>query len=250
MFERPHTFDAYFLPGPAEGLDLDTGLRLGLRWLLDQPGRPLIVLNKKSMVSNNRLLATTAKAAAIPVVALPQLYDHSWSGGAVLAPWVNEKTLLGIDEDLHAATAVCVIGHSTGSHSAWLTGHGARDLRSPGTEPARPQLDPVVRVAMQEAGRMINHGNALVTADDKAYVVRTLQELVRSGHRYDVDSLVGWAMSAGWDAGEIPQLREYATRVLDKRTFRLGDAWGPQKGAAKEWERLAAEQGAHGGGDG
>lgn len=241
MFERQQHFDAYFLPGPEEDLDVDTGIKLGLRWLLDQPGQPLIVLNKKIVLRNNKVLSTIVDQARIPVVAPPHVHQPSWSSGAVLAPWASERTLLAIDDDLgHQATAVCAIGWAAGSLSPWIAGHGARDLRTPHTAPAQPSLDPVVVLAMEEASALINHNNALVTDAEKAYMVRTLQELARSGHRFDVDDLVAWAMANGFDPREIPRLRDYATRVLAGRSFQLRDTWGPKKGQARDWERKVA----------
>lgn len=55
MFERTYPYDAYFLPGPRE-LDPDEALNVGLRWLLAQPGEPLVVLSRKGNLSNNQIL--------------------------------------------------------------------------------------------------------------------------------------------------------------------------------------------------
>jgi hypothetical protein len=241
MFERTPSYDAYFLPGP-EDLSTDEALKLGLTWLLNQPGEPLIVLARKGNVSNNRLLEATVKKCRIKYTAPPRVYDSSWAGGAILVPWAGEKTLLAIDEDLaHKAKAVCVIGWARGTHDTWIAGHGARDLRDPTTPLAAPALHPVVAIAMKHAGDSINHNNGLVTDAEKAMVVLTLKELVRGGYTYDVDQLIAWAIANGWHPAEIPQLRDYATKVLEQRSFRLRDAWGPTKGAVKEWEKEAAE---------
>jgi hypothetical protein len=240
MFERTVSYDAFFLPGPND-LDTDEALTLGLRWLLAQSGEPLIVLSRKANISNNPVLQQTVNRYKIKYTAPPRVWDASWSGGAILVPWAGERALLDVDEYLaRQASAVCVIGWSDGAHDAWIAGHAARDLRNP-TEPlATPQLDPVVLVAMTQAGHAINHNNALVTDDEKAMVVLTLKELVRGGYTYDVDQLVAWATSQGWYPAEIPRLRDYATKVLEGRSFRLRGGWGPGKGAVKEWEAEAA----------
>jgi hypothetical protein len=243
MFERnTDKYDAYFLPGPA-GLPTDEALHLGLRWLLSQPGEPLIVLARKGNVSNNPLLEATVKKHRIKYTAPPKVYEHHWTGGSILVPWAGEKALLQIDDYLaDQADAVCVIGWAEGSHDTWIAGHNARDLRDPDRPLAAPDIDPVVAVAMTHASDSINHANALVTDAEKAMVVLTLKELVRGGYTYDVDQLAAWAISQGWYPAEIPRLREYATKVLEGRSFRLHDPYGPRKGAVKEWEAEAARQ--------
>lgn len=238
MFEKPPNYDAYYLPGPMEGLAVDDGLKLGLRWLIHQPGSPLVVLSAKKVAGNNPLLAAAIKQYRIPVAAPPRMNDLGWRGGSILAPWANERALLAIDSDLRSVAAVCVIGWSEGQHRTWIDGHRARDLRAPDEVPAAAvMLDPVVELAMQEATNSINHNNALVTYAEKAYVVRTLQELVKGGYRYDTEQLVAWVTANGWYPAEIPRLREYANGVLAGKRFVLKDTWGPGRGAAKQWER-------------
>jgi hypothetical protein len=240
MFERTVSYDAYFLPAD---LDPDEALRLGFNWLLAQPGEPLVVLSRKGNVSNNSLLQQTVSRHRLKVTAPPRIYEPRWDGGSILVVWAGERALLDLDEYLATkANSVCVIGWTEGAHDTWIAGHGARDLRDPGTPVAAPAIDPVVAIAMKHAGRSINHNNALVTDDEKALVVMTLQELVRAGYTYDVDQLAAWAISDGWYPAEIPRLREYANKVLEGRSFRLRDAWGPKKGAVKEWEAEAASQ--------
>jgi hypothetical protein len=77
---------------------------------------------------------------------------------------------------------------------------------------------------------------------DKAYAVRTLQELVFGGHRYEVDALCAWALANGFTQSEVEHLPDYATRALEGRSFRLRESVGPRPGACARWE-----QEAHGG---
>lgn len=240
MFERTVDYKAFFLPGPS-GMPTDEALLLGLRWLLGQPGEPLIVLARKGNVTNNRLLAETVRKYDIRYTAPPRVSEPQWTGGSILVPWAGEKALLDIDEFLaDRSAAVCVIGWAEGSHDSWIAGHGARDLRDPQRQLAVPEIDPVVAVAMTHAGSAINHNNALVTDAEKSMVVRTLQVLTRGGYVYDVDQLAAWAISQGWYPAEIPRLRDYATKVLEGRSFRLRDTWGPSKGALEQWKAEAA----------
>jgi len=102
--------------------------------------------------------------------------------------------------------------------------------------------DPVVRIALDRASAAINHNNALVQAEDKAYVVLTLQELVRGGHRFDLNEIVTYTMSIRWTGDEIKRLRDYGQRVLDGRRFHLQSAYGPRQGACAEWEEVVGQQ--------
>jgi hypothetical protein len=145
-----------------------------------------------------------------------------------------------IDDWLARKTeGVCTIGWIPGAHDRWIAARGAVDLRD-GRPLGRPveQIisDPVVRVAIDEAERFVNHNNALVQYEDKAYLIRTLQELVRGGHRFDLDEVAAYAMATGWTAAEVARIREYGSRVLEGRSFRLRDRSGPSRGACKRWE--------------
>lgn len=89
---------------------------------------------------------------------------------------------------------------------------------------------------MLELSAAVNHNNALIQAYEKAYAVRTLQELHRAGHRYNVDDLCAWALANGFTDREVVNLRDYATRVLAGRGFRLSETVGPRTGDVRRWE--------------
>lgn len=205
MFERTtNKYDAYFLPGPA-GMPTDESLTVGLRWLLSQAGEPLIVLGRKGNVSNNRLLEAAVKITASST---PHHLASTNQGGT--------------------ADPFSCRGRAKGLCSRSTT--------------TSPTIDPAVAVAMKHASQSINHNNGLVTDAEKAIVVLTLKELVRGGYTYDndVDQFAAWAIADGWYLNEIPRLREYATKALEGRSFRLRHPWGPRKGAVKQWEGEAA----------
>ncbi len=69
----------------------------------------------------------------------------------------------------------------------------------------------------------------------------TLQELVRGGHRFDVDEVVACAMSVGWTGDEVMRVRDFAQRILDGRRFYLKSAYGPRPGACADWEEAARQ---------
>lgn len=154
MFEKTGSYDAWFLPGP-DGMPPDEAMATGLRWLLDQPGSPLVASHAKKMLGNNPVLRQAAGSGRFEVVAPPRMWVPGWSGGAVLAPWASRRFLDGIDDDLAGqVSAVCVIGWVEGQHEEWKAARRARDLRDPGSAPAAgPALDPVVVAAMTEVSR-------------------------------------------------------------------------------------------------
>jgi hypothetical protein len=238
-------YTAFFI---SPDFDPDRAIMLGIEWLLEQPGEPLVLLHARKMVDNNRTLAGAVRARHLRCEA-PQTMRRSghWAGGGVLAPWASADVLRCIDGDLaQRAVAVCVIGWRPDDpeHAAWIAARKATDLisgRMLGRAPEMIVGDPVIRIALDQAERWVNHNNALVQAEDKAYLVRTLQELVRGGHVFDLDQMAAYAMATGWTGEEVKRIREYGQRVLDGRGVRLASSIGPQPGACARWEAEAAQ---------
>ena len=241
---RSHAYAAFFIPAD---VNRDRAIEIGISWLAEQPGEPLILLHAKKMLDNNRLLGQLAQQHRIRYEA-PQTIRRSspWSGGAILAPWASGDVIRCIDDDLaYHVSAVCIIGWRPDdrNHAAWVAARNALDLASGDALGPRSELiisDPVVRIALDHAESFVNHNNALVQAEDKAYLVRTLQELVRCGHRFDVEEVATYAMATGWSGEEVKRIRDYGRRVLDGRSFRLASTIGPNRGDCNHWESEAA----------
>jgi len=68
--------------------------------------------------------------------------------------------------------------------------------------------DAVVRITLDHAEHFVNHNNSLVQAEDRAYLVLTLQELVRGGHRFDLNEVATYAMATGSTGAEVARIRE------------------------------------------
>jgi hypothetical protein len=240
MSEQP--FDAFFVPPE---VDADRGVALGLKWLVEQPGERLILLHAKKMIDNNRLLGRAARQYGLRYEAPNTVWNSGWRGGPILAPWASDTVIRCIEDELaHTATAVCIIGwrEDDPKHQGWIAARDAIDLDSGASLGKRPEelvADPVVRLAFEEAERFVNHNNQLVQAEDKAYVVRTMQELVRGGHRLDLDEIAAFALATGWSAQEVKRIREYGQQILDGRSFRLRSSVGPGPGACRRWEAEA-----------
>lgn len=242
----PPQYEAFFVPSE---VDPDEAIALGVKWLREQPGEPLILLHAKLMIENNSLLEFAAQGYGLPYEAPRTIGRARWAGGSILAPWASDDVLRCIDDRLAFKTsAVCVVGwrEDDPNHVAWIAARAALDLRD-GHSLGKPVdeivSDPVVRVALDHAERFVNHNNALVQAEDKAYLVRTLQELVRSGHFFDIEEIAAYAMATGWTGREVERIREYGGRVLRGQGFRLRSSIGPKPGSSRHWEAEAAEGG-------
>lgn len=237
MFESKPEFSVVYVPW--DRVDPDDAVRTGAGWLRGQPGDPLVLMAAKTAYTNNSLLPRLTGGV---LVEQPQTaWKAGWDGGPVLAPWPNERVLACLSDDLASkVTAVCVIEWANKEFvSAWLTAHHAINLITGQSPESQPLLSPVVEVAMKHLSNAVNHNNGLVQYYEKAYAVRTLQELVRGGYRYDVDNLCAWALANGFTESEVKRLRDYGGRALEGRSFQLHEQVGPRKGEITQWEQEA-----------
>jgi hypothetical protein len=242
MFETPPEYPAFYVPAEH---DRDDAIRLGVKWLLSaQGGPPLVLFHAKKMVSNNRLLEAAITQYRIPYTAPVALWRDGWRGGPVLAPWAPTKVLTTLDDEMSdRLTGVCVLGWTPGAHDTWIRAHHAVDLTSGVQATAATIRDPVVLVAMEHAGRAVNHNNVLVQTEDRAYMILTLRELVRAGHRFDVEEIAAWALAQGWPGREVDELRDLAAKVLRGHRFQVNSQYGPMRGSAARWADEASERG-------
>jgi hypothetical protein len=242
---RSPSYEAFFVPPE---VDSDRAIALALKWLVDQPGEPVVLFHAKKMVDNNRLLGRAIHQYGLRYEAPRTIWNSGWDGGAILAPWASDAVIRCIDDDLGGlARAVCIIGWIPGDpkHVAWVRARNALDLTSGeslGKHPEAIIKDPVVRLALDYAEGFVNHNNALVQDEDKAYLVRTLEELVRGGHVFDLDELAAYAMATGWTGEEVKRIKEYGRRILDGGSFRFRTSIGPKPGACKQWEAEIEEE--------
>jgi hypothetical protein len=242
LFERKADLSVVYAPW--DGLDPDDAVRLAARWLAQQPGQKLVLLHAKKMYTNNSLLPRLTNGAFVEKP--DSVWRSGWRGGSVLAPWPSEEVLGALSDRLaRMITSVCVIEWGEDpAVQAWLEAYQAMNLMTGRVAVGDPshQLSPVVRVAMEHLSSAVNHNNALVQSFEKSYAVRTLQELHRAGHTFDVDDLCAWALANGFTQSEVKNLRDYGMRVQQGRGFRLRDSVGPSRGAAGRWEAEAATE--------
>lgn len=155
--------------------------------------------------------------------------EAGWRGGSVLAPWPSERVLSEISSTLaRSITAVCVVEWGEQPfQSAWLEEHGAVSLltgepRSQGTQ----LLDPVVRFALLELSDAVNHNNALISAYEKSYAVRTLQQLVSAGYRFEVKTSAPLHSPLGSPWKKANACGSTRRRFLMAGPFAYGRRWG------------------------
>lgn len=243
MFERKLDLDVVFTP--ATGVDADAAVAAATAWLRSQPGEPLVLMPAKKSYQNNPTLAHGT--AGMAMEAPDTVWRSGWRGGPVLAPWPSERVLGALSDQLASQiTKICVIEWSEhGYRRSWLEANHAVNLFTGEVLEAGTSslLDPVVRVAMEELSRRVNHNNALISGYEKSLAVRYLQALHRAGYQLVPDDLCAWALASGFTEAEVRNLRDYSSRVKAGRTFRLPETAGPGSGAIAEWERAARSAG-------
>src|SRR5256885_5777419 len=95
---RSRGYSAFYIPTAVEP---DRAIALGIDWLLEQPGEPVILLHAKKMIDNNRVLARMTHQYRIRHEAPQTIWkSRHWSGGAILAPWASADVIRSIDDDL------------------------------------------------------------------------------------------------------------------------------------------------------
>lgn len=73
------------------GQGIDQALRLGVAWLRQQPGDPLVLVHAKQVYENNPLLPRLT--ARVKVAKPITVASSGWRGGPVPAPWPSKKVL-------------------------------------------------------------------------------------------------------------------------------------------------------------
>src|SRR5260370_31873135 len=120
MMRRSHAYAAFFIP---IDVDPDRAIEIGVSWLTEQPGEPLILLHAKKMIDNNRLLGRLAHQHGIRYEAPQTIRTSSpWSGGAILAALASPDVIPCIDHDLAYRLSAVFLHRSPlnrTKHPAW-----------------------------------------------------------------------------------------------------------------------------------
>jgi len=161
-----------------------------------------------------------------------------WTGGPLLAAWLDPHSLAEISED-RRVTALCVVAHSDEDVAAWVASVQPEQLTfgyKPGVH--FKQLDPVVVRGLETlagAGKMMSLSGSLDQRDGKR-VLRTLHE---GGYDLDPEALYAWALAAGWKSRGAQRLEKMGTSI--KAGIRLQVSKESMAGGEERLERWRRE---------
>lgn len=221
------------------GKGIDEMITYGAAWLHEQSGDKLVLLAAKMIYQRNPLLPRLTVGAK--VAAPSTLSRLAWRGGPVFAPWPDEKVLSVISDQLgERVTAVCLLPWGEDPYAqAWLAAHQAVNLINGQTQTPRDDLlSPVVTVAMEGLSSVSRH-NGL----DRDRAIGMLLALASAGYRFEVNALVAWALAHGFTGSAAQDLRDYATKSLAGRQFRIREFGGWRADIVAVWEQKARERG-------
>lgn len=243
MFEKHHSYPtAYVLD------DHDDARKLAARWVIEQAqqvgGQPLVYSPTKRNVEYDPLLQALVREFPLETWQ-SQAWRSGWRGGPVLALWPDQKHL-GLIAEKHHVTALCVVASSLEEVRGWAVASGAVSLKPATTpEPAPLAIDPVVRVALRDLGRRMNHSNQLHGSMDHADAISWFRTLAKAGYPIDPEALHAYALLDGWPGGGADRLKELATKVAAGKALQgwNTDRWGG-KAAIERWREEAKQDGA------
>jgi hypothetical protein len=205
MFAQTINYPVFYIPREVGYPQSD---EFGLGWLEDQPGPRSILVLATGNVSSGTVLGRRPKTVQLVTV---RTHARSFAGGAVLAPHPRQEVILTLVDEMAAqVTALCVIEGDSEFCQAWLTDVAARDVEDDALHVQASPIDPVALYALQRMSEVVNHGNGLVTDDEKGIAIGTLEELRRGGLLPTSVRLAAWAAANGFTKGEVRSLVGYA----------------------------------------
>jgi hypothetical protein len=210
---------------------------------MKQPGRPAVFVAQKSIYANHSRLPKILPG--VEVLTERNRYSQHWGGGSLLVCWPTEGMLAMLSDDFaDRFTAACVLEWGEDQFvRAWLRANHATDLTTGRPMPeGGAGLPTVVRLAMENLNRMVNHSNGLAGNYDKGLAIQTLTALVNRGHYYDVNTLCAWALANGFTATEVERLRDLATKAQAGHRFRMPRSAPLRTDIVEQWEAEAQGQ--------
>lgn len=224
MFERERDYPTAFIRDIAPDAHA-----VAVRWVEDQAkvvgGMPLLYAPGRRNYGDNPLLSAFAKRYASRT--WKSGWDAKWSSGPVLAAWPDQKHL-GEIADSGGVRALCVLAWKDSDVAPWVAASGAINLEPSAEVVTVPELDPVVKCALQDLGHRVNHANCLAGSMDQADAKTWFRVLKQAGLATDPDALYAQALADGWPSRGAERLREMATKVAAGSSLR---GWNDQRWA-------------------
>ena len=210
-------------------------------WLSTRPLAAIALVEESAGDRDARDVAHLGGDRQLRTVRSLPTYTHHRGPIIVVRP--TRATLAAITAQLSAgAPDVCVVrNRDDAMTAAWLYAMLATDLSTGTLAWTQVAITSVVRVAMFELARVVDPSRGLRGPFERAYAVRTFQELRRAGHHFDIAALCGWALANGFTEAEVKLLERYAAQVSSGRSFRLATDAGPRAGTADGWRTIARD---------
>lgn len=234
MFETERHYPTAFIRNSAQD-----ARALAVRWVVNQAkvvgGIPLLYAPGRRNYLDDPLLSAFAKRYASRT--WKSGWDANWSAGPVLAAWPDQKHL-GEIADSGGVRALCVLAWNDSDVAPWVAATSAINLGPADAALSLPQLDPVVKCALEDLGHRVNHANNLAGSLDQADARTWFRVLKKAGLPIDPDALYAQALADGWPSRGAERLREMATKVAAGKSLK---GWSDQRWASDVVARWRAE---------
>ncbi len=222
MFEKERDYPTAFIRNSAPDAHATA-----VRWVVNQAkivgGMPLLYAPGRRNYADNPLLSAFAKRHASRT--WKSGWDAKWSSGPVLAAWPDQKHL-GEIADSGGVRALCVLSWNDSDVAPWVAASGATNLEPAAAGLTVPELDPVVKCALEDLGHRVNHANNLAGSHDQADAKTWFRVLKNAGLPIQPDALYAQALADGWPSRGAERLREMAAKVAAGKSLQ---GWNEQR---------------------
>lgn len=158
------------------------------------------------------------------------------SGRPVLAVWVDDDQLTGIERD--RPDALCAIPWNRDDIKRWRDAYGPMNMRTGHATSGGKVSNPVVEAALRTLTVLVNLSTGLGHPSDKAAGVRTFQILLSGGEMYSRAEVGAWAAANGWGLDGAAELEAVARGVAEGRSFRV-ERFGFRDDILDQWRTEA-----------
>lgn len=245
MHKVPQFPPVYFLEWQ-EGLDQETLVTEGLRWISTQPnGRRGILATE---ASHGLELVPKAVARSLDSIHTKNRgITPSAEGRPILVMFPLRELLVKLTaRQLQRAAAVCVLTYGATDVpflNNWLDRMGAENLATgeKRTVTDRSALDPVVEAAFASLRDNLLGQLTGPQHDYDPNGITTLLELQRQGHDLDADKLAAWASVEGYSEHEVTDFIDHVAKVRrgHRYTKKSVGTWTPNYA---HWVELAGSR--------
>lgn len=158
--------------------------------------------------------------------------NFRYTSGPVLTLYPGSDLLEKVDEDLNAASAVCVVSDRIDEIRPWIKANEA-ELAGPGKEISNEvSLDPVIENALESFDLTCN--SSMLHPMDKDRLKDGFHRLDENGYDWDSEGVWSWLKKEGWSESSAQKAREIAREVREGKNHRYSERLADDK--VEEWE--------------